>query len=104
MTARRMTLLHMGRFPQFLTPPDATSGVFAACVWKARGLLKRFNSKRKMDMAGARQAANRVEPREDDRILIVEARFCDDIADGVPKGAKAAVALGCVIRAVDGSF
>ena len=104
MTARRMTLFQMGRFPQFLTPPDATSGVFAACVWKARGLLKRFNSKRKMDMVGARQAANRVEPREDARILIVEARFCDDIADGVPKGAKAAVALGCVIRAVDGSF
>lgn len=104
MTVRRMALFHMGRFPQYLTPSDATSGVFAACVWKARGLLKRFNSKRKMDMAGVRQAANRVEPREDARILIVEARFCDDIADGVPKGAKAAVALGCVNRAVDGSF
>jgi hypothetical protein len=97
MTARRMNLFQMGRFPQYLTPPDATSGVFAACVWKARGLLKRFNSKRNMDMAGVRQAANRVEPRE-------EARFCDDIADGVPKGAKAAVAIGCVIRAVDGSL
>jgi len=104
MTVRRMALFHKGRFPQYLTPPDATSGVFAACVWRARGVLKRFNSKRKMDMAGVRQAANRVEPREDARILIVEARFCDDIADGVPKGTKAAVALGCVIRAVDGSF
>jgi 6,7-dimethyl-8-ribityllumazine synthase len=57
-----------------------------------------------MDMAGVRQAAHHVEPREDARILIVEARFCDDIADGVPKGTKAAVALGCVIRAVDGSL
>ena len=104
MTARRMNLFQMGRFPQYLTPSDVTSRVFAACVWRARGVLKRYNSKRNMDMAGVRQAANRVEPREDARILIVEARFCDDIADGVPKGAKAAVALGCVNRAVYGSF
>jgi hypothetical protein len=41
MTARRMNLFQMGRFPQYLTPSDVTSSVFA-CVWKARGLLKRF--------------------------------------------------------------
>ncbi len=55
-------------------------------------------------MAGDCQAANYVEPREDVCVLVVEARFYRDIADGVLKGAKAAVALGCVIRAVDGSF
>ncbi len=55
-------------------------------------------------MAGVRQAAHHVEPREDVCILVVEARFYRDIADGVLTGAKAAVALGCVIRAVDGSF
>ena len=55
-------------------------------------------------MAGVRQAAHHVEPGEDVCILVGEARFCDDIADGVPKGAKAAVALGCVNRAVYGSF
>jgi 6,7-dimethyl-8-ribityllumazine synthase len=56
-----------------------------------------------MDMAGVRQAANRVEPGEDVCILVGEARFNRDIADGVLTGAKA-VALGCVIRAVDGSL
>lgn len=55
-------------------------------------------------MAGAGQAANRVEPRGDFRIRIGEARYYDTIADGVPTGPKAAVALGCVIRAVDGSL
>ena len=54
-------------------------------------------------MAGVRQAANFVEPREDVCILVVEARFYRDIADGVLTGAKAA-ASGCVNRAVDGSL
>ena len=58
-------------------------------------------------MAGSRQAAVNVEPIEDARVLIVEARFYNDLADQLLEGAIAAIkAVGadCTVVTVPGAL
>lgn len=58
-------------------------------------------------MAGSRQAAVNVEPIEDARVLIVEARFYNDLADQLLEGAIEAIkAVGadCTVVTVPGAL
>jgi 6,7-dimethyl-8-ribityllumazine synthase len=58
-------------------------------------------------MAGPRQAAESLEPIEDARVLIVEARFYNDLADQLLQGALAAIeAVGaeCTVVTVPGAL
>ena len=58
-------------------------------------------------MAGPRQATSSVEPIEDARVLIVEARFYDEMADELLQGALAAIKVvgaDCTVVTVPGAL